>query len=321
MARLHLLELGMTEEEMLRRGPMCKDCHKEHFGQVCPCNKCGWIHPHHGCLDRPFTPEEIPTITEIPPENSQVKEIKLTVPIKGECWCWLCKSHSPEKICPRKDEIDIEYGRQRLKELLQEMVKSQERLGVELDRNGATPEVDQEAWLLETLSHSTGKGEPVGPKVVQPPQGKTPHIKPVELRGGAQWPSKPTATTPSKSPGNAVGQSPTKLLQKPTAGRSGTRDNQGKEQLLPRPPPRGNDGNGCGDGNGGGGGDDNGDDEEEEEEEDEDDKDTETVTESENGEEQNAPGGGGSGGNEPPSNPGGGNVGPRGRRGHRGQRG
>ena len=104
-ARLYLPELGMTEEEMLRRGPMCKDCHAGHFGQVSPCNKCGSIHPHRGCLDRPFTPEEIPTITEIPPENSQVKEIKLTVPIKGECWCWLCKSHGPEKICPRKDEI------------------------------------------------------------------------------------------------------------------------------------------------------------------------------------------------------------------------
>ena len=121
-ARIHLPELGMTEEEMLRRGPMCKDCHKGHFGQVCPCNKCGWIHPHHGCLDRPFTPEEIPTITEVPPENSQNKEIKLTVPIKGERWCWLCKSHGPEKVCPRKDEIGTEYGRQRLKELLQEMV-------------------------------------------------------------------------------------------------------------------------------------------------------------------------------------------------------
>ena len=57
-ARLHPPELGITEEEMLRRGPMCKDCHKEHFGQVCPCNKCGWIHPHLGCLDRPFTPEK-----------------------------------------------------------------------------------------------------------------------------------------------------------------------------------------------------------------------------------------------------------------------
>ena len=173
----------MTEEEMLRRGPMCKDCHKEHFGQVCPCNKCGWIHPYHGCLDRSFTPEEIPTITEIPPKNSQVKEIKLTVPIKGEHWCWLYNSHSPEKICPRKDEIDTEYGRQRLKELLQEMVKPQERLGVELDRNGATPEVDQEAWLLETPLYSTGKGELIGPKIVQLPQGKTPHIKPVELGG------------------------------------------------------------------------------------------------------------------------------------------
>ena len=73
----------MTEEEMLRSGLVCKDCHKEHYGQVCPCNKCGWIHPHHGLLDRPFTPENVPTITEVPPEDSKTKEIRLTVPIKG----------------------------------------------------------------------------------------------------------------------------------------------------------------------------------------------------------------------------------------------
>ena len=276
---------------------------------MCPCNKCGWIHPHCGCLDRPFTPEEIPTITEIPPENSQVKEIKLTVPIKGKHWCWLCKSHSPEKICPWKDEIDTEYGRQGLKELLQEMVKPQKRLEVELYRNGVISEVDQEAWLLEIPSNSTEKGELIGPKIIQPPQGKMPHIKSIELGGRAQWPSKPTTTTPSKSPGNVVGQSPTKLSQKPTAGRGRTRDDQEEEQFLPRPPPRENDG-------GGGGGDDNGGGDD-----DDDNKDTETVTESENGEKQNVPGGGGGGGDEPSSNPEGGNVGPRGKRGHRGQRG
>ena len=211
-----------------------------------------------------------------------------------------------------------EYGRQRLKELMQEMVKPQERLGVELDRNGVTSEVDQEAWLLETPSYSTEKGELIGPKIVQPPQGKTPHIKLVELGDGAQWPSKPITTTSSKSPGNVVGQSPTNFLQKPTAGRGRTRDDQEEEQFSPRPSPRGNGGGeGGGDGNGGGGGDD----EEEEKEEDKDDEDTETATESKNGEKQNAPRGGGGGGDEPSSNPGGGNVGPRGKRGHRGQRG
>ena len=157
-ARIYPPELDMTEEEMLRRGPMCKDCHKGHFGQVCPCNKCGWIHPHWGCLDRPFTPEEIPTITEVPPENNQNKEIKFTVPIKGERWCWLCKSHGPEKICSRKDEIDTEYGRQRLKELLQKMMKPQENLGEEWNNNVVTSKVSQEAWLLETSSYSTEKG-------------------------------------------------------------------------------------------------------------------------------------------------------------------
>ena len=143
-ATIYLPELGIPEGEMLRRGPMCKDCHKGHFGQVCPCNKGGWIHPHCGCLDRPFTPEEIPTITEVPPERNPNEEIKLTVPIKGECWCWLCKSHSPEKICPGKDEIDTEYGRQRLKELLQDMLKPQENLGEEWNNNDVTSKVSQE---------------------------------------------------------------------------------------------------------------------------------------------------------------------------------
>ena len=33
-ARLYPLVPGMTEEEMLRSGHVCKDCHKEHYGQV-----------------------------------------------------------------------------------------------------------------------------------------------------------------------------------------------------------------------------------------------------------------------------------------------
>ena len=47
--RLHPAVPGLTEEEMLRREPICKDCKKGHYGQVCPCNKCVWIHPHYGC--------------------------------------------------------------------------------------------------------------------------------------------------------------------------------------------------------------------------------------------------------------------------------
>ena len=313
----------MTEEEMLRRGPMCKDCQKGHFGQVCPCNKCGWIHPHCSCLDRPFTPEEIPTITEVPPENNQNKEIKLTVPIKGECWCWLCKSHGPEKICPRKDEIDTEYGRQRLKELLQEMMKPQENLGEEWNNNDVTSKVSQEAWLLETPSYSIEKGELIGPKIVQPPQNKTPHIKSVELGGGAQWPSKPTTTTPSESTGGVRRQSKTRQGQKPIAGRGGTGDDPEEEQSPPRPPPRGNGGGGGGGNGNNGGGDDNGDDDGNDDGDYDEDigDDAEDEDESENGEQQNAPGGGGDGGDKPSSNPGSGNVGLRGKRGHRGQRG
>ena len=173
----------MTEEEMLRSGLMCKDCHKEHYGQVCPSCKCGWIHPHHGCLDRPFTPEDIPTITEVPPEDSKTKEIKLTVPIKSKHWCWLCKSHDPEEVCPRKDEIGTEYGQQRLKELLQEMVKAEEKVDEGEEKNGEVQK-NQETWFLGTQPFVTTKGEAVGPKIIQPPEGKKPHIKPVEVGGG-----------------------------------------------------------------------------------------------------------------------------------------
>ena len=124
---------------------MCKDYHKEHYGQVCPCNKCGWIHPHHGCLDRPFTPEEIPTITEVPPEDSETK------------------SHGPEEVCPGKDEVSTEYGRQRLKELLQEMVKAEEKSRLDQGENGKIPEVNQKVWVLRTPSLVTTKEEFVGP--------------------------------------------------------------------------------------------------------------------------------------------------------------
>ena len=91
--------------------------------------------------------------TEVPPEDSQAREIKLTVPIKGEHWCWLCKSHGLEKVCPRKDEIGTEYGRQRLKELLQEMVKSEERLKLEQRVNGITPVSYTHLRAHETLRY------------------------------------------------------------------------------------------------------------------------------------------------------------------------
>ena len=80
----------------------------------------------------------------------------------------MCKSHGPEKVCPRKDEIGTEYGRQRLKELLQEMVKSEERLKLEQRVNCITPEINQAAWTLETPPFVAEKGEPMGPKVVHP---------------------------------------------------------------------------------------------------------------------------------------------------------
>ena len=315
-ARLHPPVPGMTEEEMFRRGPMCKDCHKEHYGQMCPCNICGWI---HGCLDRPFTPEEIPTITEVPPEDSETKEINLTVPIKGKHWCWLCKSHGPEEVCPRKDEVSTEYGRQRLKELLQEMVKSEEKSKLDQEKNGKIPKVDQRVWALGTPHLVTTKEEFVGPKVIQPPEGKTPHVKPIELglepNGHLSQNKYPIQHT-----GSSGGQPPGKSARGMFYVRGrGNKNGQEKEQPPPRPPPRENGGNG---GNGGGY-----DEEEDEDDKDDDDDETKTVSESEGGEDPNvpvgggAPGGDGGGGDGPRPNLGVGNVGPRGKRGHRGQRG
>ena len=134
----------------------------------------------------------------------------MTVQIKGKHWCRLCKSHGPEKVCPKKDEIGTKYGRQRLKELLQEMVKAEEKSKLDQEKNGKIPEVDQRVWVQEAPSLDTTKKEFVGPKVVQPPGGKTPSVKPIELWGGAQWPSKPTTSTPSKHMGSSGGQPPGK---------------------------------------------------------------------------------------------------------------
>ena len=140
------------------------------------------------------------------------------------------------------------------------MVKSQEKLGQTSDKNGMTLKKYQKKQYIETPSYDVEKEQLMEPKIVQPLLGRTPYIKPVELGGGAQWPSKPVTTTLVKSPGNAVEQSPTKSSQKPTAGRRATRDDQEEEQPPPSPPPRGNGRGGGDDGNGGNGGNGDGDD-------------------------------------------------------------
>ena len=177
--RLYPAVPGLTEEEMLRRGPTCKDCKKGHYGQVCSCNKCGWIHPHHGCPERPFTPEYIPIIIEVPPEGVEPKKIKLTLPIERMEWCWLCGSHGPKEICPRRDEIDNEFGHQRLKELLQQMIKAEGKLGKGTEINDQIPGVEEEINFLGTPPFPVPDKKPVGPQLIQPPEGKKPHIKPI----------------------------------------------------------------------------------------------------------------------------------------------
>ena len=93
----------------------------------------------------------------------------------------MCKSHGPENFCPKKDEIGTKCGRQRLKELLQEMVKSEEKSKLDKGKNGKIREIDQRAWVLEAPPLEITKKEFVGPKVVQPPEGKIPSVKPIEL--------------------------------------------------------------------------------------------------------------------------------------------
>ena len=195
-------------------------------------NVDGYI-PTMVCLDRPFTPEEIPTITEVPPEDSETKEIKLTVPIKSKRWCWLCKSHGPEKVCPRKDEIGTKYGRQRLKELLQEMVKAEEKSKLDQEKNGRIPELGQRVSVLEAPPLEITKKEFVESKVVQPPEGKIPSVKPIELGDGAQWPYKPTTSTLSKHMGGSGGQSLGKSTQGTFNARGRGNKNGQEEETTP----------------------------------------------------------------------------------------
>ena len=171
---------------MLRREPTCKDCKKGHYGQVCPCNECGWIHPHHSCPERPFMPEDILTITEVLPEGVEPRKIKLTLPIEGKEWCWLCGSHGPKEICPRRDEINTEFGHQRLKELLQQIVKAKGKLEKGTEMVDKIPGVEEDINFLGTPPFPVLDKKSVGPQLIQPPEGKKPHVKPIEVGHGPQ---------------------------------------------------------------------------------------------------------------------------------------
>ena len=184
------------------------------------------------------------------------------------------------------------------------MVKAGEKVDQGEEKNGEVPKESQETWFLWTQPSIITKGEPVGPKTIQPPEGKKHHIKPFEMGGGVQWPTKLTTSTPSKNTSSVGEQPPRKSAQGTFNVRGrGARNGKGEEQPLPRPPPKENGGGG---GNGNGNGGDDGDDDDEEEE---DDEDTDTVNESENGEDPDASGGGRvpgapGGGDGPPPNPG-----------------
>ena len=71
----------------------------------------------------------------------------------------------------------------------------------------------------------------MGPKVVQPPEGKIPSVKSIELGGGAQWPSKPITSTPSRHTGSSGGQPPGKSTQGTFNARGrGNKNEQEEEQ-------------------------------------------------------------------------------------------
>ena len=65
-------------------------------------------------------------------------------------WCWLCGSHGPEEICPRRDKIDTEFGHQRLKELLQQIEKAEGMLGKGTEIIDKIPWVEEEINFLGT---------------------------------------------------------------------------------------------------------------------------------------------------------------------------
>ena len=85
----------------------------------------------------------------------------------------------------------------------------------------------------------TTKEEFVGPEVIQPPEGKTPHVKPVEVGGGAQWPSKLITSTPSKD----MGSTGDNLQESPHEGHSmlegeGVKMDRRRNNLHPYPLPK-----------------------------------------------------------------------------------
>ena len=89
-----------------------------------------WLDTSTSWLSREnFYTRRYPHYHRSTPEGVEPKKIKLTLPREGMEWFWLCVSHGPKEICPRREEIDTEFGHQRLKELLQQIVKAEGKLG------------------------------------------------------------------------------------------------------------------------------------------------------------------------------------------------
>ena len=63
------------------------------------------------------------------------------------------------------------------------MVKAEEKGDVGEEKNGEVSKENQETWFLGTQPFVTTKGEPMGPKIIQPPEGKKPQIKPIDAGG------------------------------------------------------------------------------------------------------------------------------------------
>ena len=155
---------------------------------------------------------------------------QINITHRGIEWCWLCGSHGGEEICPRKDEIDTEFGHQRLKELLQQVVKAEGKLGKGTEITDKIPGVEEEINILGTPPFSVPDKNPVCPQLIQPPDRKKPYVKPIEVADGPQWPSKPSTSTPVRGTGGTKGQPPGKPTKGiPSTGRGKGNGNQGED--------------------------------------------------------------------------------------------
>ena len=126
-----------------------------------------------------------------------------------------------------------------MKELLQHIVKVKGKLGKGTEMIDKIPGVEEEINFLGTPPFPVPDKKSIGPQLIQPPEGKKPHVKPIEVGGGPQWPSKPSTSTTVRGTGGTKGQPPDKPTKGvPSTGRGESNRNQREDQPQSRPPPK-----------------------------------------------------------------------------------